>query len=478
MNKTNYVMGIPGLKDIQIDPSSYVDPNGFLFWYKNEVFRVVYTQAAEFYLSLFSSQVINKLTQNKSLVPTSIIPSTEFHIPEAGLILKHQVILPHTYCTEWCPSMLKDAALNILNLSEELLEHKCMLQDAYPWNVLFLGTKPIYVDFTSIVPWSEQLIWPAYEQFCSFFLRPLQLAVMRKGNISRNLLLNNISGISLNILLQNAVFSFKIRNLNLLIASHLDNFIQKRINLKAKLKNIIEDYTPQITPTIRKKFYNNLQQKIQSLSFLKSGDLWTNYYQTIPSFVDKNLKIEVVNSLLKKLNKRTLLDLGANTGVFSVNAANQGLKVIAVDQSEECMEKLYYFAKTQNLTVTPLISDILCPTPAFGFLGEQYLPLFNRIKSEIVLCLGLMHHLHIAGRQSFDRIAYLLARCTSDYLIFEFVDSSDANNELLDSRNVKDYTLETCLNSLTKYFKNFEIFDSDRKTRKIILATRLDLPAT
>ena len=91
------------------------------------------------------------------------------------LVLAHDEIAPLNYCTEWCPSMLKDAALATLALAIELLEHDSALQDAYPWNVVFKGTRPVFVDFTSIAPADATMIWPAYQQFLSFFLYPLEL---------------------------------------------------------------------------------------------------------------------------------------------------------------------------------------------------------------------------------------------------------------------------------------------------------------
>ena len=48
--------------------------------------------------------------------------------------------------------MLRDAALLTLDLNIALLDYDCMLQDAYPWNVLFDSSQPVFVDFTSIVP--------------------------------------------------------------------------------------------------------------------------------------------------------------------------------------------------------------------------------------------------------------------------------------------------------------------------------------
>ncbi|MGH9004063.1 MAG: hypothetical protein ACRDYV_13140, partial [Acidimicrobiia bacterium] len=141
--------------------------------------------------------------------------------------------------------------------------------------------------------------------------------------------------------------------------------------------------------------------------------------------------------------------------------------------SEPCTEALYHAATSEHLTVTPLVVNVLQPTPAYGFLAEQYPPLLDRVRSDLVLCLGLMHHLHIHGRQSFDRISALLARCASPWLLFEYVDRDDANNELINSRRVIDYTEEHVLGALAQQFEIVERFGSDRPTRSLVLARAL-----
>ncbi len=376
------------MANIKIDSSSYVDPNGFLFWHKDEAYRLIYEEAAPFYLSLFEDGTIAKLMAENHLVKSEPISDPKFNLKQTGLILKHETLSPNTYCVEWCPSMLQDAALTALNLSKVLLHHNCMLQDAYPWNILFRGPEPIYVDFTSIVPLSKELIWPAYEQFLAFFLRPLLLSAMGKGEIARKLLLNNISGIDLHTFLLNASVGFKVTHPLQLLIAKLDTYIQKNHNLKKSLKSYIQKNSREISKELRNRFYTTLINNISALSFNQAGDLWKEYYNTIPRHVNKQAKLVRIKSLVENLKCKTLLDLGSNTGIFSLICAELGMKVISVDQSQECMEQLYHSAKRKNINITPIVSDVLCPTPPFGFIGEQYPSLFDRVKSEIVLCLG------------------------------------------------------------------------------------------
>ena len=91
---------------------------------------------------------------------------------------------------------------------------------------------------------------------------------------------------------------------------------------------------------------------------------------------------------------------------------------------------------------------------------------------DTVLCLALMHHLHITGRQSFERIAELLNDVTGRHLIFEFVARDDANIPLLPQRRHIDYSLESVVAALGRHFKDIDVRSSDRATRRLLVCRK------
>jgi SAM-dependent methyltransferase len=188
---------------------------------------------------------------------------------------------------------------------------------------------------------------------------------------------------------------------------------------------------------------------------------------------DPGAKLRAVRSVLERLQPATVVDLGANTGECSTIAARLGARVIAVDDSEACLERLYRAARADRLTLTPVIADVLCPTPGGGFMAEQYAPLLARIEADAVLCLGLMHHLHIAGRQPFRRLASLLRRLARRFLVFEFIDRADANIGRIESVRTIDYTFETVRDALASEFGPCEVLASDRASRKLLVFGRV-----
>jgi SAM-dependent methyltransferase len=388
------------------------------------------------------------------------------------MVLSHREVRPLTYCIEWAPSMLRDAGRTTIDLAETLAEENCTLQDAYPWNVLFDGARPVHVDFTSIIKADQRLIWPAYIQFQSFFLRPLYLAQMGRGELARGLLMNSVSGISLETLLRHARLPARLRHPSWDLSAAADRLIQKRPTLKARIQELSRKGSAHLTPALRRRFFQGLRRNLEGFDFRTAGEIWARYYREIPDWVDRKAKIEAVRTILDRLAPVSVLDLGCNTGLFSVVAAEAGARVLAIDSSEACIEALYREAHARGLPITPVIGDVLTPSPAFGFMAEQFPSFIDRARSDTVLCLGLMHHLHITGRQPIAAIAGMLARLAERALVFEFVARDDANVERIESNRVIDYTLETVLAALRAHFATVDVQPSDRETRRLIVCRK------
>lgn len=458
-------------REVTVDPSSFVDPQGFVFSWNERLYRCIRSQAAPLFRRLLDDGTLAALEQDHGLVNTAVAPLVVDDEPD-GLVVEHPRVHPLSYCVEWCPSMLRDAGRTTLELTIELAGRDMMLQDAYPWNVLFSGNAPVFVDLTSIVPADRATIWPAHEQFEAFFLRPLALAAEGKGKVARALLHDNIDGIGLEDFSTLMSASYHLRHPGLTIACWVDRQLQRRGALKMKVRQLAERASTNIDPAVRRRFLQGLRRRLDGFTFADKANPWTHYYSEISSEFDKQAKLNAITGLLESIQPRTVLDLGCNTGVFSLLAARQGARVIAIDSSESCIEALYAAARQDSLPVTPLIADVVNPTPAFGFMGRQYPGLWQRTRADTVLCLALMHHLHITGRQSFERIAELLDEVTGQHLIFEFVAHDDANVPLLPKRRRIDYTLNSVVAALERAFKDIDVRPSDRETRKLLVCRK------
>jgi len=463
------------LSDIQRNESSYVDPNGFVFTYEDNIYRAIHPGVESFYRTLHDNGALERLSSKTCLVESRI---TDISLPEAEcrLVFQHEKIEPLTYCVEWCPSMLKQAATATLELALALEESGCILQDAYPWNILFSGSRPVHVDLTSIVPaQGASMLWPAYQQFVNFFIHPLTLASMGKGETARWLLHDYINGIPLREVNAHQTIGNVLKHPLRTAASWLlevaEKAGQKNRSLRLKLQNqkSLQDKVAD-KGALRRKMLSGLLARVKKINLPPVRDSWVGYYEKIEG-VEENRKEEIIASLLDRLAPKTVLDVGCNVGRYSMIAARSGARVISLDGSEYCIEALFQQAQAENLAITPVVGDILNPTPAFGFLASQFPSMIERFRSEVVLCLAVMHHLHINGRQSFDRIARLMDALSQKAVIFEYVDRTDDNIHLLDHGRNIEYDLERVSGELSRYF-TVTPFASDRETRKILLCEK------
>ena len=459
------------LSDIKRDPSSYIDPQGFVFHYQDEIYRCVYAHCAPHFRELLENGSVSRLEKEFNLVSSTLSDLEIVEIPDA-VIFKHAKIWPLSYPTEWCPSMLHSAAKTTLDLAIEVTDQDLMLQDAYPWNILFKGTTPVFVDLTSIATADTKTLWPAHEQFEAFFLRPLILSKQGKSFCSQALMYDYINGISLQKFVSLLKPTFNLSHLRFKIFLWLDKKLQKSTKVKEKIRLLAEKSMKNITPNIRKRFLHKVLKNLGDPPKVDKSDPWHDYYAGIDDEFDKEFKIKMVGDLLREMAPETVLDIGCNTGVFSIEAAKKGACVMSLDSSESCVERLYQIASKDKLKITPLVVDILSPTPAFGYMSEQYPSLMERAKSDCVLFLGIMHHIHISGRQSFERIAKMLEKLASKSLIFEFVSMQDANIPHLSKRRIIDYSEDSVRIELAKYFKKIVVHKSDRNSRSLFLCTK------
>ncbi len=186
-----------------------------------------------------------------------------------------------------------------------------------------------------------------------------------------------------------------------------------------------------------------------------------------------------VYKILQEYSPKSVLDIGANTGWFSMLAEYLGPNVIATDIDEASVDILYNCAKEQNLNIEALVM------PFERLLDHGS----DRLKSDMVLCLALVHHLVFASGLKLEEIFDVLSKLTKHVLVLEYVDLTDKalnyglthvdfwRNEtdfkkalkILQNYANKSYNLPTILEVGEKYFSSVKILDSHPHTRKLIV---------
>jgi hypothetical protein len=442
---------------MQALPSSYKDPSGFVFIYKNEVHRTIHFCYKNQFEKLLESGLYEHLVRKQLLIPHEEVDSIPLQSNTFKIIKPQQISLVN-YAYEWSFEMLKDAALCTLDTALEAISYGMILKDANTFNIQFDQGKPILIDTLSFEIYNEAESWIAYRQFCECFLAPLLL--MKYCNRSLNkLLIAYPNGIPIAVCKSMLPFSARF-NLH--------------VNLHIFLQNKVSNQKPNPTTT-RPAFskpkmltlLNGLKSFVRSFDAANDKTTWDNYYdETILSTQYLEEKKDLVVHFLKQIEFHTLLDLGANDGVFSMLYKNAKKQIIAVDEDRNCIEKLYRTCKAEGIrNILPLIIDLTAPSPAIGWHNSERDSFFQRTKPDVTLALALIHHLAIGHNISLQQIANFLFSF-SKYVIIEFVDKTDPKViQLLQNR--KDIFTEYQIADFKKWMRSkFDILEEKQLTQK------------
>jgi len=463
------------------------------------------------------AEEIYRIYKNNNLNKIGIV-NTELDIESKNLIHEKHII---SYPFEWTANMYKDAVLFHLNLFLKLDRHKLTLKDALPNNIVFDFCNPVFVDFLSIVQtcnlkhetwfikknnYTEPRFAIFKVMFIPFMLAPLMAMAKNKYDQSRRMLSERACNCSGGIprrqdvypggsllkygvvgktLLKYLVKKLLLRNNELPIYSRKPFYLFRL--LLSKQKSTFVDFCVQLTQFVEAadvippksgylSYYGDKGEKFD----LSDRSCWQDKQKTVSKLIDSE-------------KPDTLLDIGTNTGWFSILAAQQGIKVIATDVDESSIDALYLYSRQNHLPILPLlipfenmtrqIFGMDCNDPEYSDRNFKatplYLPATERLKSDMVLCLGLLHHLALGNGMSLADIIGILSKLTTKTLVLEYVDLQDRliQGELsffthIDEYSANTYNIAVVMGEANRRFNSCEVVDSHPMTRKILICRK------
>jgi SAM-dependent methyltransferase len=467
------------------------DNMGYVMENKNYINRIVYKKYNDKIKKIYYLYLKNNLKKHG-------IVKTIFRYKNRKLIHPKYTI---SYPFEWSANMFKDAVLFHLNLYLKLDKYELTLKDGILNNILFNKAQPIFVDFFSMIfkrdlsseMWLLKLNRRNFSDLrfaifnsmiLPFMIEPF-LLFARKNNITaRNFLFShyaNVAQVNSFIYKINKIFWKKIYNIKYFFF-YLNNNL-KLLNKSIKIDN--------------KKDFNKFLKKI--FNIIKIIDVspkvsnYSSYYEDKKEnynflFNPKwGYKQKNVFKIIKTYRPKSVLDLGCNTGWFSFLAAKNGSSVIAIDNDESCVDKIYLHTKKNNFNILPLVMSFEdLHKHKYGIPVKKntkskilFSSPISRFQSDMVMCLALSHHLILGNGLSIKKIFEDLSLLTKKYLVFEFVDLNDplikkSGNffQNLEKYNKSNYNLDIINEIALKSFKNFKIFNSNSLSRKILLYTK------
>lgn len=454
-------MNIPSSKH----PASYRDPSGYVYQHEGIFYRFVRNTYQKHYDFANFNNIYKKAIEKNLLLNFREI--NEKHINDETF---YKTLLPdqitfENYPWEWSFDQFKDAAISTLALCKLSIENGMILKDATPLNVRLISGKMKWIDHLSFEIYKNGDTWIAYRQFCEMFLNPLLIASYCGLEIHR-LLMAYPEGLTAQTTAQLLPFHCRFK---LHIQLHV--FLQAKIQNNAKEKRSDKDFSAEKI----KRILDSLSECINSLRTQKSHVKWSNYYEkTILSHEYLNDKINIVSTLLSKINYTNALDIGCNDGTMSLLCHNKST-IIAADSDSECINQLYKNIKKKKIdNVYPVVADLIFPTGGMGWENNEYLSFYKRTEFDLIIALALIHHLCIGKNIPLDNVARLFASL-GEHLIIEFVPKDDYKvQEMMANRedifeNYNEISFTACF---SKYFKIDQEINVKSSTRKIYYMRR------
>ena len=160
----------------------------------------------------------------------------------------------------------------------------------------------------------------------------------------------------------------------------------------------------------------------------KRNSTWSNY-MSAHTYSESafGVKQKFVGELFEQFKPERVLDVGSNTGHFSVLAAQAGAEVVAIDADPACVGQTWRRAREQHLAILPLVMDLSRPSPGVGWRNRECSAFLDRTKGffDGVFMLAVVHHLLVTERIPLEEIIHLAAELTTSLLIIEFIAPQD-----------------------------------------------------
>ncbi len=412
---------------VGFEPGSYRDRTSRIILDGDRVLRALGPSGLAGWEALSATAFFGRAVAEGRLVRTERLAETAgvgaLPAGDWRAILWHETVPFVSYPYEWPFGMLKDAALLHLDLLLEALGEGMSLKDATPFNVQWVGARPLFIDVGSFERLEPGDVWAGYRQFCEMFLYPLLLQGLRDvpyhpwlrgrlDGIPAEVCARLVSGRDL---LRPAVF--------------LHVWLQAR--LQARFGGAGRDVRGAIRSAAFSKAaieanVRRLVRTIRGLTWRRAASTWSEYARehsyTKP---DHERKKAFVREALGARPRRLVWDLGCNTGTFARLAAEEGAYVVAMDSDHLAVERLYQALKAEGRAgILPLVVDLVDASPGLGWRGREREPLAARGRPDLALCLALIHHVVIGANVPVAEFVDWLADLGGD-LVIEFVTRED-----------------------------------------------------
>lgn len=331
---------------------------------------------------------------------------------------------------------VKQAALMILKFLIFLKKRNLTLIDAHSQNIIFQhSNEPLWCDIGSITTYDHSVFCTTFDQFMRYIIYPILLR-----NHSQHL--DSVARLGLEYGVPHEQFHAIIK--------YSDFF------------NIIRNSTQNIDIIL-----NETYAYIENMHLPYEDTSWGGYYDKTSNEIEpdkrptpgEDNREAVISSILKAVQPRYIVDLGANAGRYSRLAAKLGAReVLSIEPDVVAMAKNHLALQGTKLPIKLLQEGIsLLPFEQPG---------------DTAMALALTHHLFYTEKMPFRLIASSLAAYTTQHLITEFMPHGMSGKDK-PATLPSGYSLEIFAAQLERHFAKVEVieypFPADSSPRILLL---------
>lgn len=463
-------MNGPSTKRPRVDGGSFKDPDGRVYRVVREagderIVRGLNRTAAGTMEKLLAEPFFRELAAAGEVVATRLLdpesPGAREVMREGwSAAAEHEPVDFVTWPYEWPFSMLKDAALLQLRVLRKAAANGWLLKDATPFNVQWIGARPVFIDVPSFVPWEDGEYWRGYRQFCATFLTPLLLAA-HLGIPFQPLLRSRLEGIPPQ---EASRYFYGLRRFKRGVPSHVwfPAMAERRVRgRRAPAADAGGGGAPRRQPkTVVLALLDSLERLVGGLSRGPADSDWSQYAGNHSyDAADFERKQEFVRRHAAARRPGLTWDLGANTGAFARIAAGHSGAVVAADGDPEAVELLYReLRRSGPRNVVPLVMDLANLSPGQGWAGRERPAFDERRSPDLVLGLALVHHMRVAANIPLPLFLDWL-RSLDAAVVLEFVGRDDEMFRKLLQNKREDYADYTAGNFESEVRARFSVRD-------------------
>ena len=422
--------------DVRAAPAhrSFRDPAGTLYRFPDRILRAVQPAYFKDLQDFLATSAARDASEDGRLVRSAPVPPSEYPELDASHLWEHERIPFPSFPYEWPAEMLHAAARLTLDLAEAALQEGFGLKDATPYNVLFRGARPVFVDVLSFERRDPlDSTWMAYAQFVRTFLLPL-MASRYFGLPLDQILTGQRDGIEPETMYRWAGPWRKL-------APPFLGLVTIPKWLGGSKGGSTPDYhrkpatSPEQARFVMSGLLRSCRRQLNSLSPARKDSNWSGYldHKSLYSNAQLAQKEAFVQGALDLVRPRTVLDVGANEGRFSMLAARSGASrsgtsVVALDSDATVTGTAWRAASDAHLDVLPLVVDLTRPTPAVGWRNQECASFLDRARGgfDLVMMLAVVHHMLVTERIPLEDLLALADELSRQYVLIEFVAAPDA----------------------------------------------------